>query len=216
MLLLATPSATLPGDDLGMRGFITPPLGPDAAISQTFMMTADAFRSVEVFPAAVAGRPAGDVWFELSELYDVGDESRVTRVHSAQVPVCELLQAPTFTFAFPPIDDSRNRLYRLDLTGPASHGIAFWATKGDRYEGGTMEFNGNARWADIVFHTDASVPSYWALLMSFRETHPARAYAVAVAFFMTWLLLGLALRRFERLTDAGNAPPSLTPSTGSL
>lgn len=194
-LVLATPSVTLPGDDRGLRGFVTPPLGPDVKLGQTFTMTADGLRGIEVFPVAVDGTSSGEVRFELYELYDAGDDSRVILVRSAEVPVRDLLRSPSFTFSFEPIVASRNGMYRLDFVPVAAEGIAFWATKGARYEEGHMEINGVTRWADLAFRADAPVPSIWALLMTLRETHAARAYVVLVAFPAILLLVGLVIRR---------------------
>ena len=216
-LLLATPTVTLPGDDLGIRGFVTPSLGPNVTLGQTFVMTAEGLRAIEVFPIAVDGEPSGEVRFDIYELYSVGDDYRETFTRSAAVSARDLLRAPSYRFSFSPIASSMDRRYRLDVRGPAAEGIAFWATKGTRYEGGTMEINGLARWADIAFHADAPIPSVWALLMRLRETHPARAYAVMAAFPVIWLLVGYVIRRFEALADESGAVVRLeAPITGSL
>jgi hypothetical protein len=212
-VLLACPSATLPGDDLGLRGFVTPTLGPDATVAQTFVMTADGFRGIELFPTALDSDRSGEVRFELYELYGVGDEYRETVTRSSEVPVRDLLRAPSYTFSFAPIAQSRNRMYRLQVDAPDAASIAFWATKGERYEGGTLEFNGLARWADLAFGTDAAVPSHWALLVKFHEMHPTRAYAVMAAFGGTWMLVGFAIRKLEML--ASGSGPVASPQVAS-
>ena len=216
-LLLATPTVTLPGDDLGIRGFVTPSLGPNVTLGQTFVMTVEGLRGIEVFPLAVDAEPSGEVRFEIYELFGVGDDYRETLTRSVSVSARDLLRAPSYTLSFAPIASSRDRMYRLDVTGPAAEAIAFWATKGTRYGGGTMEINGLARWADVAFHTDAPVPSVWALLMRLRDTHATRAYAVMVACPVIWLLVGYVTRRLEGLAGESEAVARLqTPITGSL
>jgi hypothetical protein len=217
VLLLAAPSVTLPGDDLGIRGFVTPSLGPNVALGQTFVMTAAGLRSIEVFPVSIEDGPSGEVRFDLYELYGVGEDYRETLMRTAVVSAPDLLRGPSYRFAFAPIASSSYRVYRLDVIGSAAEGVAFWATKGTRYEGGTMEINGLARWADLTFAADAAIPSIGALLMYLRDTHPARAYAVMVAFPVIWLLVGYVMRTLEALADESGAIVRLeTPMTGPV
>ncbi len=199
-LLLVMPSVTLPGDNLGIRGFRTPPLGPDIRVGQTFVMPVDGLRAIDVFPAIVGNGPAGDVSFELYEVHDVGRERRVTRIRSLQVPAAFRLRGPSYRFAFAPILDSRDRTYRLDLVASGATGVAFWATRGERYPGGRMHANGRERWADLAFRVHAPVATVWERLMALHERSPARVYAVVAALAGLALLAPLVLRTLTGMT----------------
>lgn len=200
-VLLAAPSVTLPGDDLGLRRFQTPQLAPDVLLGQTFNMTGDGLYAVEVFPTPVGERVSGYVLFVL---YDITDESRLIRVRSADVRAEDLIKASSYRFEFPPVLDSEDRSYRLDLVPSAitpAEGVAFWATKGERYAGGSLRINNQDRWADMAFRAYAPAPSIWRLLMTLRETNPVRGHIVIAVFVAVWLLLGLMLRGIAGMSD---------------
>lgn len=190
MVLLAAPSVTLPGDDLGIRRFQTPPLSPDMRLGQTFTMTGNGLHAIQVFSVAVAGRVSGDVRFELFEVRD----NQLIPVRTAEILAEDVVRVSSYRFEFAPIPDSRDRTYRLDLVAAPAEGVAFWATKGDRYEGGSMHANGRDRWADLAFRAHAPAPSVWGRLMTLRATNPVRAYLVVAALLAIWLLLGFVLR----------------------
>lgn len=192
--MLAAPGVRLPGDDLGVRGFQTPPVSPEMALTQTFTMTAPGLDGIEVFPVA-AGRPTqSQVRFELYETSDIGVEHQEALVRSADVPAEVLARAPSYRFAFAPLLNSKDRTYRLDLVAPSASGVAFMATRGGRYADGSLYANGTDRWADMVFRASAPVPSVWELLMRVRATNPVRAYAIMAVLPAFWLLVGLAIR----------------------
>ena len=207
--LLATSSVTLPGDNLGFRRFQTPQLGPGMVVGQTFYMTGHGLHAVEVFPVAVGERVSGSVPFEL---YDVTGD-RVTRVYEAVVSADRLIQSPSYRLEFPPIGNSADRSYRFDIAPAQAEGIAFWATKGERYAGGSMHINNQSRWADLAFLADAPAPSIWRLLMTLRETHPVRGNIVIGSVAAIWLLLGLLLRGITGTPDAAHITVSDSPAT---
>lgn len=194
-LLLSAPSVVLPGDGLGIRRFQTPPIGPSLRISQTFSMTGDGLHAIEVLPVAPAERAAGDVRFEL---YEVRNDQLIP-VRIAQVLADEVLDDPSYRFEFVPIPDSRDRVYRLDLVAAPAQ-VAFWATRGDRYEGGSLHANGRERWADLAFRTYAPAPPIWNRFLALGRTNPVRAYAAGTALVLAWLLLGVVLRTLPTLT----------------
>ncbi len=195
--LLATPSVTLPGDNLGLRRFQTPELSPGVLLGQTFDMAGDGLYAIEVFPVATSERGSGSVRFVL---YDV-TESRLTRVRGAVVTADRLLQSPSYRFEFPPIGNSADHSYRLDIAPVQTEGIAFWATKGERYLGGNLRINNQDRWADMGFRAYAPAPSIGWLLMTLRDTNPVRGYVVIVSFVAVWLLLGLLVRAMAQMSD---------------
>ncbi|MDA1183134.1 MAG: hypothetical protein O2930_00645 [Acidobacteria bacterium] len=199
--LLATPSVTTPGDDLGLRRFQTPQLEAGMLLGQTFSMPGDGLYAIEVFPVAVGERVSGSVAFVL---YDV-TESRFVPVRGAVVTSDSLMQSPSYRFAFPPIGDSADHSYLLNIAPRQTEGVAFWATKGERYEGGSLRINNQDRWADLAFQTYAPAPSIGALFTTIRETHPARGHIVIGAFTAIWLLLGLLIRELAAMNNTPGA-----------
>ncbi len=200
-LLLTVPSVDLPGDELGIRRFQTPPLGTSLRLGQTFTMTADGLHAIEVLPVVPAGRVTGDVRFELYEVRD----ARLIPARIAEVLAEEVLRGPSYRFEFAPIQDSKDRSYRFDLIPSPAEGVAFRATRGERYAGGRMHANGRERWADLAFRTYAPAPSIWGRVMALGRTNPVRAYTAAAALIVTWLLLGFVLRRLPTI------PPEPSP-----
>jgi hypothetical protein len=194
-LILAAPTIRLPGDDLGIRRFRTPPVAPGLQLSQTFGMTADGLHAVDLVPAAVSGPSSGHVRFELYDVSAVGTEFRETRLRDAEVPVGQLRGVSSYRFEFAPISDSRNHTYRVTLSADAASGVAFWATRGERYAGGTLFANDAARWADLAFRTHAPVPSTWDYFARFVDASPVRASVVFTLMTGVWLLVGVVIRR---------------------
>jgi hypothetical protein len=164
-------------------------------------MTGNGLRAIEVRPVAASGRVSGDVRFELYEVRD----GQLFLVRTGEVLAEDVLRGPSYRFEFVPISDSKDRTYRLDLVSAPAQGVAFWATKGDRYDGGSMHANGRDRWADLAFRADAPAPSIFSRFLALRATHPARAYLLIVALTAVWVLLGLVLRRLATI------PPESAP-----
>ena len=160
--------------------------------------------AIEVFPAPVGERVSG---FARFVLYDV-TEGRPVRVRGGVVTANSLMRAPSYLFEFPPIVDSADHSYRLDISTTQAEGVAFWATKGERYADGNLRINDHDRWADLAFQTHAPAPSIWRLLMTLRDEHPMRGYIVIGAFASIWLLLGLVVRDLA----GTRATPVLTDS----
>lgn len=205
-LVLATPSVTLPRDDLGFRRFQTPALASDLQLSQTFTMTANGLQAVEVSATSVGVAASGNVRLEL---HDVTRERNPVLMRAAEITAADLVKAFSYRFEFAPILDSRDKVYRLDFisseTRPAT-GVRFRATKGERYREGALHVNGEPRWADMAFRAHAPAPSIWRVLMTLRETDPIRGHLVLGAFAAIWLLAGLAVRAMARTPDTARQP----------
>jgi len=201
LAVLATPIVRLPSDDVGLlRRFTSPEIVPGIRLSQTFEMTADGLRAVEVWPIVV-GQVSGDI---MMELFDVTEnDDRLMRIFRARA--ADVAAADPYRFEFTPIPDSENRVYQLDVTTSSTNrasGIAIWATKGERYAGGSMLVNGVPRWADVAFRADAPVPSGLQLLTAVAVgSGLSRGHVVLAALAASWIALGVFLRAFTRMSD---------------
>jgi hypothetical protein len=193
---LTRPAVTLPADDLGLREFVVPIEG-ETAVSQTFVMTADGLRAVAVEPAALTAAPSGSIRFELTE-----EGSGVVR--SGDVAAASLLASDSYSVEFPPIDDSKDGAFRLELMSSATdpaRGIGVRATKGARYAGGAMQINGRDRWADLAFSVEApGARSTWDRLMAMASPPPGVSSrpVVVTALALYWLVAGFVLRTIWR------------------
>lgn len=200
LVALALPTAWLPSDDLGLRRFRTPEITTGMPLAQTFEMTADGLQAIEFYATPTRERVSGDIRLELWDV--TGGPDRLVR--SAEVEAADLVSAFSYRFEFPPVLDSNNRIYRLDLiTSGASpaQGVALLATKGERYAGGTLLVNGMIRWADLAFETYAPAPSGLALLLATGRSVPSRGHFVLAAFAANWIALGVLLHAFSRMSD---------------
>ena len=201
LALLAMPSVRLPSDDVGwLRRFPSPEIVPGIRLSQTFEMTTDGLRAVEVWPIVV-GRVSGEI---LMELLDVtGNDDRLIRISS--VRAADVAGADPYRFEFTPVPDSEDRVYQLDVTASGANpaaGIAVWATKGERYAGGSMLVNGVPRWADMAFKAHAPAPSGLQLLTAGAAgSGLSRGHVVLAAIAASWIALGVFLRSFTRMSD---------------
>jgi hypothetical protein len=201
LAMLAMSIVRLPSDEVGLlRRFPSPEIAPDIRISQTFEMTTDGLRDVE-FSAVAIGQVSGDIRMELHDI--TGHDDRLMR--SADVGAADVVGVESYRFEFSPVLDSRNRIYQLDLTASGTNpadGVAVWATKGERYTGGTMLVNGVPRWADMAFKAHAPAPSGLQLLTAGAvDSSVSRGHVVLAAFAAVWIAFGLFLRAFSRIPD---------------
>ena len=200
-LVLRAPSVALPNDPLGLRRFQTPEIASNVRLAQTFTMPADGLHAVEVSAASPRGSVTGNVRLEL---YDVTVEASHPLLRVDEVDAAVLVKTPFYTFEFTPVPDSKDRVYRVDFVSSETRpveGLALWATKGERYDGGALFINDTRRWADLTFRTHADAPSIWRLLMTFRQTNPVRGHLVLATFGVVWLLSGLVLGVIGGLAD---------------
>jgi hypothetical protein len=152
-------------------------------------MTADGLRALEVRVAGRASQASGVI--RLSLVDETWDGSEVVRI--GEVDSGLAVRTSALRWEFPPIANSKGRMYRLDISSPDQTGVALWATKGWRYEYGRLFVNGNWRWADLSFRADAPVRSVLSLLVSPASRPPVQGMAVLAAMCIAWLLLGMTL-----------------------
>lgn len=187
VMSLAIDVPILPGNSLGVRRFLTPALGADLTLAQTFKMTADGLRAIELHVTPAEGHPSGDVRLVLS---DVTGSSVVAR--ESTVSAASLVRGGSYRFEFSPIVGSKDRLYRFELDATdMNSAVKLWATRGDPYEDGALLANGRPRWADLAFQTFAPTRSLWRVAWSEAPRGRIALGALAGA----WILLGLLFRR---------------------
>lgn len=201
LTMLAMPIVRLPSDDVGLlRRFSSPEIAPDIRLSQTFEMSADGLRAVEFSPVGV-GQVSGEIRMELHDI--TGRDDRLMR--TTDVSAADVVGVESYRFEFSPVLDSKNRIYQLDLTAPdarPAEGVAVWATKGERYAGGSMLVNGVPRWADMAFKAHAPAPSGLQLLTAGAAgSGLSRGHVVLAALAASWIALGVFLRAFTRMSD---------------
>jgi hypothetical protein len=194
---LAVRPVVLPGDEVGLRKFQVP-VNPEIAVSQTFAMTSDGLHGFEFEPEALGGAPSGRLTYELMET-----GSGVVR--QGELPVARVLSSSSYTVEFEPIEDSKDAVYRFDLTSSRSEpaiGIAVWATKGDRYPDGVMQINGRDRWGDLAFKVLApGGQSAWTRLLAMQSPPPGLSSRgmILVALAAYLLMSAFVLRAVSRL-----------------
>jgi hypothetical protein len=193
VIALRMPGVSLPASSAGLRRFQID-INSATSVSQTFVMTADGLEAIEVATAGTPPTATGNVRLEL---YDVSDGASF--IHGTDVRAADLVAAPVFRFEFQPIDDSAGQTYRFDLhpseLSPVA-GVAVWATKGERYRGGSMLINDRERWADLAFAAVAPAGrSSWDRLRDGSDGASPAALTI-VAFAGYWAALGVVLRLF--------------------
>lgn len=144
------------GDSLGLRRFLTPEVAGATQITEQFVMNRAGLRSIALRAAAV-GRVDGDIRVDLWQVR--GHDASLVR-HGV-LRARDLAERGVYRFEFAPLSDSRNATYRLVLASSSdhpSHGVAFWATRGDRLEDATLMYGTIDRWADLAFRTDTVPP----------------------------------------------------------
>jgi hypothetical protein len=162
LLLIALAAAGLfdgrkpTGDPLGVLRSRTPEITGDMRIGERFPMQVPSLTAITIHPVAV-GPPRGDIQLELMAIGSEGE----ALVRSGVVAASDMTHGDTYEFTFPPIADSRRRVYRLDIsssrTAPSS-GVALWATRGPRLENAFLSFNGINRVGSLAFQTRVAGP----------------------------------------------------------
>jgi hypothetical protein len=189
----------LPGGDVGIRRFTTPPVSADFALSQVFEMPTGGLSAIEFRPAQVGSDVAGALKLTLAELQ--GNASRT--VASAEIDAAELLRKKWYTFAFPALGTSTWRRYRFDITASAQRpprGVAIWATRGTSNPTHMLLYNNVSRWGEMAFRVSAPTePVATALLVA----SPASKKIALIALSAYLALLALLARRILRSAGAG-------------
>jgi hypothetical protein len=142
------------GNRLGIRRFVTPAISPAWRVGQRFTMNTDGLHAITVRTERLAD-PAGRVRFELRSI----TRHAPIAVREIEVPAADLVRSTTYTFEFPPINDSRDVAYQLDVRSSAdapSGGVALWASRGATLADGTLLINAAERWAELAFETKAT------------------------------------------------------------
>jgi len=165
------------------RAMLVGEVAGDHEVSQTMALEADGFERIVVHARPYGGSVGGDVVFELKDIVG-GTEGLLFRISRS---AAEVIASNAFAIAFPPINNSSGRQYRLDISAPRTppgQGIALAATSDDSYPGGSLFVDGRERWGDLVFETQAARDTMYRTV-----EHLLRESQAGVA--LSWLLGGL-------------------------
>ncbi|MBM3819639.1 MAG: hypothetical protein FJW14_11605 [Acidimicrobiia bacterium] len=202
---LTLPAAGQPGNAWPLRRLRTPEVTHERTIGQEFVMTRNGLNAIDFYPVTT-GTPSGEI---VVSLVDITEGSRRGVVRHGSMRAADLAVESWSRFDFTPIDDSRNRRYRFDVTANGYSGLALIATKGDHYSAGPLTFNGTSRWADLAFRTSVPTMPIWEALWTGRTSAGAGGRFIIVLITLHWILTGVLLRGLvPRLATQGwSAPP---------
>lgn len=145
--------------------FQTAELFGPGRISQTVPLGTGGFNAIG-FRAGPAGEQTqGQVILSLFERRGDVDERLL---YETRVPASEIVAAPSYRFAFPPIEDSRGRMYRLQLRLPDAErgqGIVLWASDGRWTDGGSLFIGDESAYAELVFDVGVASSTLWSGLL---------------------------------------------------
>lgn len=128
------------------------------AATQTFAMEANGLQAITIFPAQ-SDKARGAVVFELAELTGQPVVSQ-TLFRDAR-DAASVVRGGSFTWRFNPIEGSRGKRYALTVSMPNApfgegQAVRLQATRGERYAGGALTYDGRSQWGDLVFSTEAA------------------------------------------------------------
>ena len=127
------------------------------AVRQSFKMEADGFEAVTLHLRPTGGALAGQLVVELSEI--VPESEQEVPVYRVSKPAADLAGTSAWTWRFNPLDDSRGRVFAVQVSLPATgfgHGLDLLATRDEEYRDGRLWVDGREQWGDLVFETQAS------------------------------------------------------------
>lgn len=163
------------------------PISAGKEIQQTFLSTQVGMKAVAVFSKITPSARLDDYALSL-QLYD---QTGSTRVAHLSIPLAEAVRQPRIELRFAPRFESRNRGYLLLVTTDAPEGlIALYASRGERYPGGSLSIDGEIQTSDLAFQVDD------AISLRAEAEYASRLlgqFARGLAWFAMFLLLGSAL-----------------------
>ena len=192
------------GDALGMRRFLTPQASTEWILAQRFRMNTKGLSAIEI-RAAAHGPVGGRYLLTLRDL----DAPSVMRTE--EIAATDLIRNESYAFRFPGIEDSARHLFQFEIApvrAAPGHGVALWATKGERLDEGGLLINGQPRWASLAFQTHTSTVSLLRALLSARDPHRPPQWLALVGLSGVWIALRFVLKGVNAACDAptGGAP----------
>lgn len=141
-------------------------------LSQTFVMHAEGFKGIELFPRRADQPPVGPVDVTISNDWEAdGRWETMTRV---TVDAASLDLTSSWVIPTPRIDLPAGILYRLEVAlpqAPPGHGLRFEAG-GPTYLQGAMEIGGQRQWDDLKFRTEAQRTTVFRNVQRLRLSLP--------------------------------------------
>jgi hypothetical protein len=186
------PSLPPVGNPMGFRRILTPEIAEGVRVGERFTMYTAGLTAIELRASAV-GPPRGKVWIDLRG----GKTAEGAVVRSTEVSAADFAGADVYRFEFPPISNSKNMQFVLEITSapdaPAG-GVALWSTKGERNPEDVLLFNGAERFGDLVYQTDVFVPP--------KVVSPLRPaiWLALVALALSWIAVAVMIRQMAPVT----------------
>jgi hypothetical protein len=138
------------------RGVQTPEIREGVHLGERFNMYADGLTAIELWPVRL-GEPRGKVQLRIA----IGSSLPAPSFQTVEIPAADFVRGSSFRFRFAPYPHSKNEQFVFDVAPSAdepSSGVALWASKGEGNREDVLLFNGEARFADLVYQTRVVVP----------------------------------------------------------
>ena len=137
------------------------------AVRQTLLVRAAGLDAVTLHVQASGNEHEGPVILELGEAGQdpAGGDDRP--LYRSLFPAKRVVDDPTFTWRFAPIEASSGKQYAVRVSMPSApfgHGLTLLATRDEGYLDGRLWFDGREQWGDLLFDTSAQRATSFARL----------------------------------------------------
>jgi hypothetical protein len=200
----------VPRVDRGPDARLVGEIAGSAAVAQTFVVGVDGFDGVTVEARPFGDAAAGTVVFDVAQIDPrLESSAQVTPLYRILRPARDVVRAPRYRIAFPPIAGSHGRLYRLEVRVPDAapgQGLGLWATRDQVYRGGVLTVNGREEWGDLVFRASAArATPFRDMQHRLAAWHPAAGSPLLLGALLVLYNAGLALATWFLVAGLGRA-----------
>ena len=139
-------------------------------LMQTFIVHADGFSALEIFPKPSTYPPQGVMTVQVS----VGRTSTFTMLVNRQIDSASVDLTRPFRIPVPRVDDSAGQLFMLGIWLPHAeqgHGLRF-EQGGETYTDGKMSIGCTSTWGDLKFRTEVQRMTIVSNVQHIRRTLP--------------------------------------------
>jgi hypothetical protein len=161
-------------------------------LSQTFVVNADGFSALEVFPKKSVHPPEGVMIVRVTD----GRTETFTTLVNLVFDSASLDLSRPYRIPIPRVDDSSGRLFMLEVRLPDAkrgHGLLF-EQGGPTYPAGKMSIDCQPDWGDLKFRTEVQRTTIFSNVLHLRRSLPPWAQSDVVLFGVLFLAnLALAI-----------------------